>query len=814
MPHPDDTMGRDVSVSAIRGDIGKEAAHRQMDPSFGASAYALGLCKVVEINYEEFMVTLRSLSGEAQEFQHVPVPMTFPGAGTRHFFGAMPRQGDVCVVGWIPQSSTGAGQNAVGSKLPIIVAWTVPGVWTGHDWVPTQDFEDSEWDYSPKNAALIEGAYQRQRHKLPHMRPGNIVASSAQGSDILLDEGVTIANRRGNEIRLRDQDQALVLRTLQQFHAMAGARVYAGMVQRDAAMLQTQMVSDGSSWDSPTQVDENGDPIPVDDLPDSLYAAGTLTPTELLTRRPTGEGLTSPGIALGANLDPYVLLRRGLYMDGQGFMADGYEPEAVYGGKPLYRVSYSPNFANSVADEADLPTLTEYRVEVAHTSDGRLPVTDETDGFDADRLPDTPDGSKATDMSPNRPFMEWVLGSVVGNDPFSEAGRTQYGLPLGLDVFTFKNLESNVVEANPRLSPRLDTRTQAASLLRVRPPMEGWGSGSMTSFTKDGRLRAYLGGPEGEDSLQLATAGNARIALGGQLFLQFHGPFRINHASKGDKNNHGLDFRSETAGVVIYGGGQIEDDTVPQAISPSGEGGSPADKPSVLIRGNSTTQIEGGTSVNVQAGQRAKVAASQVTIDGTNNVQVSAGDRVAVSGKQYELSVTGKAIENFSGPKDNLPSTYPLRETTFSTIAPTTQTVDKATYQTGSREEVFNIGNHTTSMLVGDMTYETEGGTWKARSLQNEATLSPDGFQVSVAAGVANIEAKAGAASLKGSASVTVSSNGSALVSGTMVTLGANGTAGGIVSGGDIDPLNGQPLSSPINGNMGSAGHVLGPMVT
>lgn len=351
-----------------------------MHPATGLAAHSLGVAKVVGINYEEFLVTLRIVTGEEQEFQRVPVPMTFPGAGKRHFFGAMPQKGDFCVVGWMMQESGGAG-DTVGTQIPVILRWLVSGVWTGQDWMTTAPFTPEEWSFSKKDSTMVEGAFERIRHKLRHLGPGEILASSAQGSDIFLDESILLSNRRGNEIRLRDQDQSFVVRSLQQFHAMSGTRIYAGMVQRDAKFLPTQLFSDGFDWIHPTQLNlstNTGERTPVheSDLQDDVVPAGFLTPSDILRRSPGEDGdLTGTyGPTFDPSLDPYQFLKKGLYIDDSGYLIyPDTIPDAVYGGKSIYRVSTptGDNPANALLDPEE-KALTEYRLEISHTADGTL----------------------------------------------------------------------------------------------------------------------------------------------------------------------------------------------------------------------------------------------------------------------------------------------------------------------------------------------------------------------------------------------------------------------------------------------------------
>ena len=113
-----------------------------------------------------------------------------------------------------------------------------------------------------------------------------MAGSSSQGSDLVLNESVLLSNRRSNEIVLRDQDQAIVMRSLQQFHAMSGARVYGGMVQRDARSLPKEMFSDGIKWDSSIQLDGSGKPYyPLaDGFEQDPIENGKLTPHPLFQR--------------------------------------------------------------------------------------------------------------------------------------------------------------------------------------------------------------------------------------------------------------------------------------------------------------------------------------------------------------------------------------------------------------------------------------------------------------------------------------------------------------------------------------------------
>ena len=414
-----------MSDKILKGDVRTsgliaKAKKKSQSPSLRGD---LGVCQVINVNYEEFFVTLRVILGNDFLNERVPVPLTFPGAGTRHFLGAMPTVGDYCICGWIPQDSIGTGlANQKGTMTPVILAWIPRGAWLGHDWVFTSPLAENEKEMTPKQQDELRGVYTQHRHKRLHMRPGDVVASSSKGSDILLNEGVYITNRRANEIRLRDQDQAFVVRSQQQFHTMSGARIYGGMVQRDAKLLQGSVVGDGKKRDGARQVDENGNPVRHSSLP--------------LTRSIGLNFAPSIGaIGLDGALVPQAILQQhGLNL---------FSSASVYGGKPMYRVAIDTD-NNSIDNTlgSEIPTFTEYRIEVNHYSDGLLPVTEQTEGLDVDREIN---------------LIEIAYGTVVGNDQINEGDF--YGKPIVASVFPTPRLSA--IESQHSLVDHL------ASLFRV-----------------------------------------------------------------------------------------------------------------------------------------------------------------------------------------------------------------------------------------------------------------------------------------------------------------------------------------------------------
>jgi len=768
-----------LSTTQIRHDLGRAKEIKDMGPSTGPGAFGLALAKVVNVDNIRHELTLQVFSGENDLFQRTAVPNTYPGAGARHFMGALPETGDICVIGYLSTTP----------RMPIILAWVPISLKSGMEWLPIQDTLPTEADMSPRRRTEFEGIFGRYRHKMRAMTPGDLYLSSSKGSDLFLDQGVQLVNRRGNELRLRDQDQALVVRALQHFEALGGVRVYSGMVQRDATQLLRRMVSDGISWDAGVQY---GDGIP---LPSHLL--GT-TPKDILMphpvfRRtdPTAAGPDS-GINFSEGLDPHTLLARALLLSPDGAVlgdSDGVE----YGGKSVYRVALDPlaeaSYNGAAAtSRADAETLTEYRVELQHTWDGHLPVSEQTDGFDADRVPE---GGALLDNK--RPFLQWVLGSVVGNDPFSTQGRQLYKLPLVAKIFAGPNVE-------PRLESGLGIPLEehAATLLRIESPLTPTLSqATMVSLTKDGRARVYLGGPRDQSSLDMGLAGDLNLRAGGAVRLGGRS-LHLDFLGGDPVSNIGFGVKSQTGAVVLSGGG------------PSTAGGTAGTRPALILEApTGDAQLSSGKVTSISG-------AAAVVVKDTNDFTVIAkqviglfSDKITQQCNTLDRTVQGKESTLYSGPRNFLPTAAPIRSVTFAATPLTGHvggTTDQYKMVFGNREETFIKGNHSTTIAVGDSSTRIGVGTFRAQAGTNLMELATaNGFLLTVPLGPVSVVGTQ-TVGITGLSGVTVKSGGVARLSGTTTILGGAGKVGLIICSSDLDPLSGLPLTTF---GMGSPGHLL-----
>jgi len=741
----------------------------------GWGQWGLAIFKITLVNFEEGYAHLQSKTKETETYEYKAL-LTFPGGGRRSFFGMMPCAGDYAVVAFAPKESDGRAN----ARQPVIISYFPPPSWLARDWVMGQDFEPSEGIMdSGANRDDLRGVADRVRYKMRAMTEGEALISSKHGSDIHLDEGVHISNRRANEIILRDQDQALITRSLQQFHTLAGARVYAGMVQRDARLLPTQMFSDGQGWDTSYET-----------IGEGLFDEDFLTPSHIFLPKigssydGESEFEFQGGIPFQDSLNPYEFLRWGLFIDDEGFRdTEGLKGYTSYGGKVFYRVGDDTlDYANSYLNESSPlseNSLTEYRIELKHTTNGTLPVSEQTDGFDADNYPEGADGL----IKPN--FVELVLGTYVGNEAFTAEGKETYGLPLVPVVFDGDSIVGEFLDGTSR--PLND---QTAFSLIVTPPVDVRGRGiardkAFISITKEGKLLANLVGQGGANGLELYSQGSMRLGSGDEYLLSTSKKISLIANEGSSDNNVGVNIRSEAGAVTIYGGGKLE-------------GGTPDlnNQPDVLVEGSGVVQIKAKDKIKISAHTFDLSDTQSVSFNTGGAYDISANSSYTVSAENGKETYTNGHTTNISS---NLPTNGASRQITIANL-PTNPKAETYLSVFGDREETLLSGQHSTNVVVGRQVYQTDlGQTQIGAGLSSASFDSATGISVnspqtiSVNVGVNASYLSGGATTITSTALTSVNASGVRLVTPVL--------GGGVVSSTDIDPLSGKPLSTY---NMGS----------
>jgi len=733
--------------------------------SQGWSALSLGIAIVLEIQWEEFRCTLQILHGAGADTTMNGVELMMPSMGNRHFLGGIPERGDKCVVGWFATETKGD----TSQKTPAILAWLPASSYLGHEWIPVQGITPDEGLMGNlKDRQKIRSFYQRIRHKLKHYNAGNIGASSAQGSDLLLDESVHLSNRRSNEIILRDQDQAIVFRSLQQFHALSGARVYGGMVQRDARLLPKEMFSDGIKWDAAVQLDEEGnpfipqetslldisklDPHPLFNRGNDSYvdADGSFHLSNTLFERDTPSGTMPKGI------DPYrFLYQAGLVSDKFTDETDNYLGE-VYGGKSILRVG--DVFKENAMLNGN--AFTEYRIEVTHTTDGSLPVTEQTDGFDSDRVPETRGGSN------NTPFIEWVIGTPVGNDPFSTLGKETYGLPLVSEIKDTLGILKGATESTSLVD-------HSATLLRVKPIVEALDDTFIT-LTKGGKFRAFISSPA-PDAVQVLTKGGVSINAGGEISVR----------------GSSLSLSGDTGLAVTSASGAIN-------LSASGTSIQNGQEVSLSILGKKRVSIQSNVAIEFKAplvdfsnaGEIRLASQSQLSLNTGAGMELSAQSMKQVALGEYNLVVSGPT--NFNTAQGASRSVTIASNPASGSAGPS----DSYLNVFGGRTETYlGVTTNTKTIASGTETKTIVAGTDTTIVGTNTQVIDPTGFKFLAPAG--GVVIQAGLVVSVNATSVVMTGTANITLSAPSVLLSSPGASfGPIVCGSDIHPILGVPFAT------------------
>ena len=723
----------------------------------GVRYLAICTAEVVRVNPEEMYAEVRIKNG-AEPIRKTT--LSFPYMGRRSFMGAMPCVGDIAIVGWTIENNE--------YKSPVILSWHPVGIIFGQDWHTTAPFKKTEFDLlSLEDQLRFKGAYNQIRHKLRSIAEGDILLSSEAGSDIILDEGVLITNRRANEIQLREADQTISFRALREQHTLAGTRVYGGIVQRDAHILGTQVVSDGRNWARYDLYDESRNLIEPP-LVLSQNGVGTFE-AHAIYDIDSEDDFYMPN-----HLNPYIFLEEAELIANKKVVKSS--PYRVYGGKYFHTVKQQEE------------NLTEYRVELSHTTNETLPVDESTEGFDSDKLLQKKNGVP--------PFVEFVLGTAIGNDPYNTNGSNLYGKPL-MPIVSQKGV------AKPTISTSNDINEHAAYLLKVNP-IPNARSGVVrdpffSAVTKNGRALLSVFG-EGVGASRASA--EAYFASGLDIYTGRNAKGEsVNITTEGSLNfNLGTDGANKSMSFVADGGFRFESKgTATSAGRSSGEDSTLDTKD--LDNG---IELVSNSNFEISAESLLKIYAKDgVRITNTNSLSMSILSKVSleteniqVQAKEMNQSISARATYTYSGPKNSNPTNFPLRETKFTSIVPNPKAkIDSTELLVGEKiTRVKTTGAVRTKVNIGEIEHKVNVGQVVLSSgVNTKVTLSA----VSLVAKSTFVSVSAtGSLALSGTTSVSLRSDGLTAIHGNAITLSTNTTtfAGGILTSGTINPMTGAPF--------------------
>lgn len=400
--------------------IGDKPEKTNMPGRKGESRFSLRLAEVVRVDYEHMNCDLKFLhtSVPARE-----VPITSAFWSRRGFLGAMPEKGAIAVCGF---ADVHQGQGV----RPYILSFLPNGFRTALRYHPFNATEREAEEVADKSIEELqkelEDIYSPIRHKFRKLYPGDIYATSSKGSELLMDRGVHIFDREGQELWMRPDDHAFILNAMDLDLRTASSRRASGRVVRSDLFLPTDVLNGAST------VDEDH-PL-FGELRDAGLIDESGAPVEDVGSIPSYT--TSSGREVG------IITRGGV----------------------------APDDRTAEAYTEDRFQLTEYTDQIMQTGGGP--------DYDADRL-----GSESAFDT----FIERVYGTVVGADAYSLSGRSRYGKVLKPSLFSSRDASSGTPRLDV-LDRERDRGSSAAAAFLYRMKRPDDRGELFVSHDKEGRI--------------------------------------------------------------------------------------------------------------------------------------------------------------------------------------------------------------------------------------------------------------------------------------------------------------------------------------
>lgn len=422
--------------------------------------------RIIHVDVETMVCSIALETG-AGERHDVPLPAP-GGAGPRSWSGVVPEPGTRVLLGW-------KRYDARGMCTPYIVEFLTVGVFPAREFEPfsTVDPKDAE-EALTINPDLANDPHINlgiTRLKLRKAYSGDFLASSSSGSDILLDKDVYLTNRAGNEFRLRDSDQTTILQTVNVFESNSAGYYRRGLIKRNAFNFLPDLAASG--------FDINGDKTIDEFLEGKFNSKDVYEPEDYYVNQipvdgPAFEKLFEFGLIDDAGKPIFPNNPTKLVPGGAAYYPYTVAPDGQ-------RISYVVHGEPEISFDSTDQCYVEDRKEIRHTHDGIMAVTEEGDSIQIDKIPPI--------------LIEDVLGTVVGNDPYTQAGRSLYKQILKMRMFSSPN--DTQLASGPQFEPvntvisqtEADTRA-LCRLFKVTSPTSG--NQYVFGITKEGRVYLHI----------------------------------------------------------------------------------------------------------------------------------------------------------------------------------------------------------------------------------------------------------------------------------------------------------------------------------
>ena len=629
---------------------------------FSSEDFGIKVAIVQRVDEVNFKADLKVLTGSASE--RFEISLTQAMFGPRSFWGGIPEVNSLVIIGY----------RRIQSKLweATILGYLPTAVRTSWRFDPVS--ADDPANIDPTQASQFEKLFgPTTRFKRLYLGPGDVGGMSASGAELALTKDVRMTNRAGDSFELRDSDRTLTTSAIHSVSTVSGVRAISGPVRRSAFFLPEDLFDDEGTLHS------ESDTYPYYGR-DELQAAG-------------------PGATAG--VEPKFAFTNGKTLDLFNDFTS-YPPVTYSNGR---RVHYPPTVRGVSLDSSDdfADAFVEQRIEMNHTSDLVQEVLEEIEGFSMDR---------------QLPYIEHVLGTVVGNSLNSTRDQRQYAQVLKPTLFEdflsrkAGKFELEAVDRKPT-SPDDEVNTLAgAYLFRIRPPagINGAENPFVAAVSKQGKLFLSAPGSNSETYPSGTKNVSAEISMTGALkaFFGASKPDRISAFLTFEGGVH-LDIGRDAAGNAVtvryHSGIKTIADGNPN------QDGVAADEE---IRGVKRLTLTGrkeqfieGSKLDTVSGMY-QVRADRYNLNSSSGVSLNAGE--------FNQMIAGKSQYNYA-----------------------LQVLENIAL--GGKVTTILAGGLTQTIAAGAATYTTSAG---ATSFNNPAGA----FNVTVGAGALNMTVASGAVTL------------------------------------------------------------------
>lgn len=567
---------------------------------------------IVHVDVESMVCSIAIDFGAAKEWHDVPLPAP-AGSGPRSWAGCVPERGSKVLIEWKRFDNR--------NFQPYIVGFFTSGLYPARQYEP---FSTCDPEIAKEALQIDPEIAKDPRYRLDVVRlkarkayEGDYLASSSSGSDFLLDRDATLQNRAGCEIKLRDSDQTSILQTINEFTSSSAGLYRRGLIRRNAFNFLPDLLLSARDRNFGMIGDKDASGV-LDSKIEEISNSDGKWETALVDK----VDATSPSFD--------VLRNFGLIGEnGEVSVPDQTDPSypfivAADGRRQSYVVHGTQDLRWDQHDEC----YVEDRAEIFHTHDGIMSVTEEGDGIQVDNPVE-------------RIFIEDVRGTVVGNDPYSDAGRALYKKILSMRMFSdLDDMEKPQAELFPVdivQSPSLADSIALARLFRIKCPSDGAKQYTF-GITKEGRV--FLNVPASrrdKQSIDMAADGGVKAFLGSNsdrvsLNLKTLGGIKLDIGSfKDDSSDEG---DSVSLDIVLHG--KIK-------TAYSGLQGR-----ETIVNGTDYKSI-GGSSVENVGGSHVVISGGTAALESeSRRVNVGTGGYAIRSLGSYDLTCLDKSMESFA----------------------------------------------------------------------------------------------------------------------------------------------------------------------